>query len=55
MLRTLEWMIARRAGRLLTGKPSPALQMNDPEAFRQLMLEVAIGIMTTPTSADRRD
>ena len=31
VFRTLEWMIARRAGRLLTGKPSPALQMTDPE------------------------
>ena len=50
VFRTLEWMIARRADRLLTGKPSPALRMIDPEAFRQLMLEVSLGIMTAPTS-----
>jgi AcrR family transcriptional regulator len=49
MLRTLEWMIARRANRLLIGRPSPALQMDDPAAFRQLMLEVATGIVTAPT------
>lgn len=50
MLRTLEWMIARRAGRLLTGRPVASLQMDDPEAFRQLMLEVSIGILTAPTT-----
>jgi AcrR family transcriptional regulator len=55
VFRTLEWMIARRAGRLLTGKPSPALQMTDPAAFHQLMLEVSIGIMTTPTSLTEAD
>lgn len=50
MLRTLEWMIARRASRILTGKPAPALVMEDPEAFRRLMLEVAVGILTAPTA-----
>lgn len=55
MLRTLEWMIARRAGRLLTGRPSPALQMDDPEAFRRLMLEVALGIVTAPTTLTEAD
>ncbi len=54
-LRTLEWMIARRAGRLLTGSPSPALQIDDPEAFRLLMLEVALGIVTAPTSLTAGD
>jgi AcrR family transcriptional regulator len=55
MLRTLEWMIARRAGRILTGKPSPALQMDDPDAFRQLMLEVALGIVTAPSTLTEAD
>jgi TetR/AcrR family transcriptional regulator, regulator of cefoperazone and chloramphenicol sensitivity len=50
MLRTLEWMIARRAGRLLTGRPVASLQMDDPEAFRQLMFEVSVGILTVPTT-----
>lgn len=49
MLRTLEWMIARRAGRILTGKPSRALRVTDQDSFRQLMLEVAVGIVTAPT------
>lgn len=49
MLRTLEWMIARRAGRKLIGRPSPALQMDDPEMFRRLMHEVAMAIVSAPT------
>lgn len=55
MLRTLEWMIARRAGRMLTGSPSPALQVKQPEAFRQLMAEVAMGIVTAPTTLTEAD
>jgi AcrR family transcriptional regulator len=55
MLRTLEWMIARRAGRLLTGKPSSALLMDDPDAFRTLMLEVAVGILSPPTTLTAED
>jgi AcrR family transcriptional regulator len=52
MLRTIEWMITRRAGRLLMGKPSPAMRMNDPESFRILMLEVSVGILSAPTTLD---
>jgi AcrR family transcriptional regulator len=52
MLRTLEWMITRRAGRLLVGKPSPALRMDDPESFRRLMHDVALGILTAPSTVE---
>jgi len=55
MLRTLEWMIARRARRLLTGKPEGGAQMDDPEAFRQMMFEVAIGILRQPTTLSDSD
>jgi AcrR family transcriptional regulator len=54
-LRTLEWMIARRAGRILTGEPSDALKMDSPNAFRQLMFEVAFGIATAPTELSETD
>jgi AcrR family transcriptional regulator len=50
MLRTLEWMIARRARRLLTGEPSGGGQMADPEGFRRMMFEVAFGILREPTT-----
>lgn len=55
MLRTLEWMIARRAGRQLSGKPSGALQVADHDAFGRLMVEVAIGILSQPTTLSDED
>ena len=48
MFRTLEWMMARRAGRLLTGSPSPALAITTPPALRTLLFEVALGIVANP-------
>ena len=50
MFRTLEWMMARRAGRLLTGTPSPALAITTPPALRTLIFEVALGIVAQPTT-----
>jgi AcrR family transcriptional regulator len=55
MFRTLEWMIARRAGRVLTGSPSPALAVATPVALRSLLLEVALGILTQPTTLTDAD
>jgi AcrR family transcriptional regulator len=55
MLRTLEWMVVRRANRLLTSKAAPAMRMDDPEAFRLLLLEVSIGILSAPTTLSDDD
>jgi AcrR family transcriptional regulator len=55
MFRTLEWMIARRAGRVLTGIPSPALVIQTPAALGTLLLEVAIGILEQPTTLTDAD
>jgi AcrR family transcriptional regulator len=55
MLRTLEWMIARRAARLLTGFPSPALHVTSAEGFTTLMSEVALGIVRPPTELTSED
>jgi AcrR family transcriptional regulator len=55
MFRTLEWMIARRAGRILTGTPAPALVIQTPDALRTLLLEVAIGILAQPTTLTAAD
>lgn len=52
MLRTIEWMITRRAGRMLTGKPSPAMRIDDPESFRHLMLDVSLGILSAPSTVE---
>jgi AcrR family transcriptional regulator len=49
MLRTLEWMIARRAARILGALDVPTLQMDDAERFRVLMLEIAVAMLAAPT------
>ena len=49
MFRTLEWMIARRAGRILSVNPSPTLKMDDTTKFRQLIFEVALAIVSAPS------
>ncbi len=55
MLRTLEWMITRRASRLLADKFAPAMRMDDPASFNRLMLEVAVGILAAPTILSDED
>jgi TetR/AcrR family transcriptional regulator, regulator of cefoperazone and chloramphenicol sensitivity len=55
MLRTLEWMMARRAGRILAGQPPGGLWIHDAESFRQMMQEAAVGILGTPTKLSGRD
>jgi len=55
MLRTLEWMMARRAARILTGRPSGALSMHDPDAFQQMLQEAAVGILSVPTKLTDQD
>jgi AcrR family transcriptional regulator len=50
MLRTLELMIARRAARLLAPETVSLIRVEDPDAARQLMLEVAVGMLTAPTA-----
>ena len=55
MLRTLEWMMARRAGRILTGRPTGAIRMHDPDAFQQMMQEAAVGILSAPTKLTDQD
>jgi AcrR family transcriptional regulator len=49
MLRTLEWMIARRAGRMLTPSAGRLMRTEGPGVARQLMLEVAVAIVSAPT------
>ena len=49
MLRTLEWMVTRRANRLLLGEAAPMLRAQDGAVVRQLMLEAATGILAAPT------
>jgi hypothetical protein len=48
-------MIARRAGRMLTGRPNPSLQMSDPDSFRAMMREVGVAILQAPTTLSDDD
>jgi AcrR family transcriptional regulator len=55
MLRTLEWMIARRAGRILNPGTAPLVRTNELAVARQLMLEIAVGILAAPTELGEDD
>ena len=55
MFRTLEWMIARRAGWILSMHPSPTLKMDDTTMFRQLIFEVALAIVCAPSELGDND
>jgi AcrR family transcriptional regulator len=50
MLRTLEWMVTRRANRLLSPGTGAMLRAKDDSVVRQLMLETAVGILAAPTT-----
>jgi AcrR family transcriptional regulator len=50
MLRTIEWMITRRANRLLLGAEAPLLRAKNDAVVRQIMLEAAVGILAAPTA-----
>jgi hypothetical protein len=50
MFRMLEWMMARRAGRLLAGLAPDAVRVSSPEEFRATMQDVAVGILGAPRS-----
>lgn len=55
MFRTLEWMIARRAGWILSVNPAPTLKMDDTTKFRQLIFEVARAIVAAPSELGNDD
>ncbi len=55
MFRTLEWMIARRAGWILSTNLSPTLKMDDTTMFRQLIFEVALAIVSAPSELGDND
>jgi AcrR family transcriptional regulator len=48
VLRTLQWMTVRRAGRVLAGTQEP--WPDDPEGLRSFVLEIALNILTGPTN-----
>jgi AcrR family transcriptional regulator len=55
MFRTLEWMIARRAGRMLNEDPDAMMRAANEAAARRLMLEIAVAILAAPTELGEQD
>jgi AcrR family transcriptional regulator len=55
MLRTLEWMVTRRANRILSQGSPPMLRAKDEAVVRQIMLEVSVGILAAPSSLGEGD
>jgi AcrR family transcriptional regulator len=55
VIRTIEWLIARRARTLLLGKPAHALKVKDPAAVSGSLLEVSMALLTAPLGMTDED
>jgi hypothetical protein len=49
VIRTLEWLVGRRARKLLNDEPRPALHVGDPAAVAQALYDVSVALLTSPT------
>jgi AcrR family transcriptional regulator len=49
VLRTLQWLTARRAGRLLTDKPRLGVMVRDPIMLRNGLFDTVMAFLTGPT------
>ncbi len=50
MIRMVEWLISRRAAKILTGNPGPALKVTSTEALRGALFELSVALLTAPTT-----
>lgn len=55
VVRTIEWLIARRARKVLTGRPAPTLQVKDPVSVRDALFEVSMALVTAPVGLTDED
>lgn len=55
VLRSVEWLIARRARSLLVDKPANALKLKDPAAVSAALLEVSMALLTAPLGLTDQD
>jgi TetR/AcrR family transcriptional regulator, regulator of cefoperazone and chloramphenicol sensitivity len=55
VVRTIEWLIARRARNLLIGRPERALHVKDPAAVSAALLEVSMALLTAPVGLTDED
>ena len=50
MVRMVEWLIARRAAKVLAGRPAPALKISSPAVLRGALFELSLALLTAPTT-----
>jgi AcrR family transcriptional regulator len=50
VIRTLEWLLARRARKLLGDREGPTLGVGDPRDVRQALMDVTLALLTAPTT-----
>jgi AcrR family transcriptional regulator len=55
MIRMIEWLIGRRASKILTGKPAPALKVTSEAALRGALFELSRALLTAPTTLIAED
>lgn len=49
VVHTIEWLLARFAGRVLLGRPSPALKVKYPQDLRDALFEISMGLLSAPS------
>ncbi len=54
-VRSIEWLIARRARTLLIDKPARALRVKDPASVSAALLEVSMALLTAPPGLTDQD
>jgi AcrR family transcriptional regulator len=55
VVHTIEWLLARYAGRVLIGQPSPSLKVKHPGDVRPALYEVAMALFTGPSQFTDED
>jgi AcrR family transcriptional regulator len=54
-VRTVEWIVARRARKMLTGLPATALTMTDVAKMRDGLYDTGVSLLTRPTRFRQED
>ncbi len=49
VIHTIEWLLARYAGRVLLGEPSPTLKVRYPTDVRNALYEISMALFTGPS------
>jgi AcrR family transcriptional regulator len=50
MIRMVEWLISRRASKILNESAAPVLKVTSPEALRGALFELCVALLSAPTT-----